>query len=257
MPARFSRSCRSDILTHITRRSEGCGFREAVRPLRKLCSIGGDDQPSSDPAETAELLEVLCDPKVRTDQIVALSRLAGLDLFAMVCGRPAVRLAGQLGINDPILDELTLTSFETATRAWAVQVRSEQSYRLSGAVAGKEAVLIPGTWSGSRSPGAMADGRGFQRRFARCTSYTIPDQSASSYFHGGQVIFLEPPSTPPQAGDLIAIYPVARESSVEPVLGRLVRRSDQNVTIELQGGGRRRIALSQIGSMLRVAFCAF
>jgi hypothetical protein len=180
-----------------------------------------------------------------TDQIVALCRVLGIDIVALVGGHGIYtpRRQERGGLEDVIAE------LDASARRWVASGvpyqfnrRSEAQPSRSSSPKGNFVTLQPAEAS--------------RDDLASCAPYLVPDDSYAPRFEQGQTIYLADSTSEPRRGDYVAaILKDSDEAGVKAVLGKLLYVSRDQIGISSPRYIRNDIARQDVTALRRIAFC--
>ncbi|SIO47582.1 hypothetical protein SAMN05443247_05932 [Bradyrhizobium erythrophlei] len=194
----------------------------------------------------ASLLEPLNERTsiLRADQIVAICRIAWLDLGSVTGGaRAGVIVQGQRKRLDDALSELNASA-----KLWMTDCGSPRAYEFDR---GGRFEPIPVRTQNIQKAGLQfIDSSIFD--LGKCTGFIVVDDNAKPFFVKGQTIFVS--HTKPQPGDLVAVINEQELSGDTAVIGKLAYESSDAIAIDT-ARGQQKLEKTSYLQVRRIDFC--
>ncbi|MET4091028.1 hypothetical protein [Bradyrhizobium sp. S3.5.5] len=181
---------------------------------------------------------------LRTDQIVALCRVLGIDEAELVQGF-GVRSRSNLSPSRNLLDALQSEAERWPRTGGGIPYQFDRSSKASP----------PRLPASKTSFVTLQPAEPSDEDLSSCVPYLIPDDSYAPRFEQGQTIFLDAHSEPRKGDYVAAVFKDSNSEEMKAVLGRLLYVSRDKIGIESLKSSRTELPRHDVTDLRRIAFC--
>lgn len=185
---------------------------------------------------------------LRADQIVAICRVANIDLVALCEGLGATqdrRSEPRIRAADAV------SALDESAEVWRRQHGNVRKYEFT-----RGGVFEPA--SGQKQdvrPAALQVAKSSIADFSECEGFLLIDDKAKPFFEAGQTIFMS--RTKPQRGDFVAaVMNDEKPSGATAIIGRLAYDSQDAIAVDTAHGQQKLDKKSYL-ELRRIDFCRF
>lgn len=181
---------------------------------------------------------------LRTDQIVVLCRVLGIDEADLVQGF-GVRTRHDLELPRNLLDALQTEAERWPRPGGGLPYQFDRSSKES----------LPRLPASKTSFVTLQPADPSGEDLSSCDPYLIPDDSYAPRFEQGQTIFLDARAEPRKGDYVAAFFKDSNSEAVKAVLGRLLYVSRDQIGIESLKSSRMEVPRREVTDLRRIAFC--